>query len=577
VTRSLFTLIAGLAVIAMPVGHAPTSAQIAAPGEQATPSRPPRHPRISTQSQSVSYTHYVRPDGSATSFCSANEPCSLPRAVSLIGSASMRPGSLVFVQYGADGVYSQAALTFEGSGTAGEPIRFIGENGVRITGTRTRMSASQWTRVPDREFTWRAAWDDAATFVVGNVAQRPPVTTWRPIRVDDRLPPFTQSLGRPFTLEFPIRYTARTSVATVEAQHCTFWPDRQNDVVYVHMCHDGPPAEADNVFLGPSGWGSVVINGDFLSLENIAIEQVTGTALKINPSAQGTVLRNVTARAAQVWLEGVNTVAEDLDVSHVITQGVHPTQCYDANPDFGRGECWNASGDGRALLVGRQGRDSSTGQVVRRARVHRSWNGARIDGRQTLEDSTFWGFPNHSLEVSGTGGVVRDSVFLNGQDSIYLEGEPFDDLTVEHNVFVNSALFWVSRDRAGGRPPSGWRFRHNILGAIVYDDKTYPSVTADCNLWIASSANPLMKVTGTDGASDVSYPTLDMIRSQTPLERSSMVVPASKWTDGTLFRRFTGQSAMDFDFTPVNPDAIVLCGQVVGPDAMRRAVPRREN
>ena len=101
----------------------------------------------------MSYTHFVRPDGSSTSFCTQREPCSLTRAVSLIGSANMRPGSLVLVQYGADGVYSQAALTFDGSGTAGEPIRFIGENGVRLTGTRARRPASQWTRVPDREFT----------------------------------------------------------------------------------------------------------------------------------------------------------------------------------------------------------------------------------------------------------------------------------------------------------------------------------------------------------------------------------------------------------------------------------------
>ena len=209
VTRSLFTLIAGLAVIAMPVAHAPTSAQIAAAEEQATAARPPRNPGSPTRSQSMSYTHYVRPDGSPTSSCSANEPCSLTRAVSLIGSANMRPGSSVLLQRGADGVYSQAALTFAGSGTAEEPIRFIGENGVRLTGTRARAPAAQWTRVPEREFTYRIAWDDSATFAVGNVAQRPPVTTWRPIRVDDRLPPYTQSLGRPFTLDFPIRFTAR--------------------------------------------------------------------------------------------------------------------------------------------------------------------------------------------------------------------------------------------------------------------------------------------------------------------------------------------------------------------------------
>jgi hypothetical protein len=566
-------LFVGLTVVAMPLTQMKTTAQAVSLEMQTQGPKPPRNPRIGSQSQSVSYTHYVRPDGSSTSFCSANEPCSLARAVSIVGTANMRPGSVVLVQYGNDGVYSQGPLTFNGSGTAEEPIRFIGESGVRLTGTRTRAPAAQWMRAPDRQYTWRFPWDDDSSYVVMNVAQRPPVTTWQSIRVDDRAPPFTQSLGRPFSLDFPIRFTPRSSVAQVEAHHCTFWNDRQNGFVYVHMCHDGQPADADNVFFGSSGWGSVVINGDYLSLENIALEQVTGTALKVNPSATGTVLRNVAARATQVWLEGVNTLAEDLDVSHVITQGIDPTLCYDANPDFGRGECWNARGDGRALLVGRQGRDTSTGQIVRRARVHRSWNGARIDGRQTLEGSTFWGFPNHTLEASGAGGAIRHNVFLNGQDSIYLEGEPFDDLTVEHNIFVNGALFWVSRDRVGGRAPTGWRFRYNILNTLVYDDKTYPSVTADCNLWVTNST-AMLKVTGTDGASDASYATLDAIRSRTPLERNSAVLPGSKWTDGTLFRSFLGQSTATFDFTPVNPDAMVLCGQVVGPDVTRRATPR---
>ena len=60
----------------------------------------------------------------------------------------MPPGSTVLVQRGADGIYSQAALTFAGSGAAGNPIKFIGENGVRITATRVKPDAAGWTLVP---------------------------------------------------------------------------------------------------------------------------------------------------------------------------------------------------------------------------------------------------------------------------------------------------------------------------------------------------------------------------------------------------------------------------------------------
>jgi hypothetical protein len=518
--------------------------------------------------QNNAFTHFVTPDGSATSFCTQREPCSLPRAVSLIGSANMPPGSTVLVRYGTDGVYSQGPLTFEGSGRADQPIKFIGEDRVRITGTRFKPPANRWTRAPSRQFTYQLDWDDEANFVAGHAAQRPPVTTWRPILVDDRLPPFTQSLGRPFLLEFPVRYTPRTSIEAVEAQHCTIFNDRTNNKVYVHMCHDGPPREADNLYLASSGWGMITINGDYLWLENIAIEQAVGLGLRVNTSSNGTVLRRIQARASQVWLEGTNTLAEDLDIGHVIAQGTHPTQCYDANPDFGAGECWNAGGDGRALLVGRERRTTSFGQIVRRARIHRSWNGARVDGRNTLEYSTLWGFPNHSLEASGTGGVFRHNIILNGQDSIFLRTNPFDDLTVENNLFVNSAYFTVSTDGNGGTTPTiGWRFRYNILSGIVFDEKTFATVDSDCNLFIPyPGVSRMMKVLGSNGGRDTDYDTLDQVRSRTPLERNSASLPLSSWTDGTLFRQFIGQASAEFDFTPVRAEAVDVCGRRIGPE-----------
>ncbi len=88
--------------------------------------------------KAITYTHFVSPNGSATSLCTLQQPCSLTRAVTLAGSASMPPGSNVLVQFGADGIYSQPPLTFDGSGAAGNPIKFIGENGVRITGSRVK-------------------------------------------------------------------------------------------------------------------------------------------------------------------------------------------------------------------------------------------------------------------------------------------------------------------------------------------------------------------------------------------------------------------------------------------------------
>ena len=77
------------------------------------------------------------------------------RAAALAGSQSMPPGSTVLLQRGADGIYSQGSLNFAGSGAAGNPIKFIGENGVRITGTRVKPDPSAWTLVPGRQYTYQ--------------------------------------------------------------------------------------------------------------------------------------------------------------------------------------------------------------------------------------------------------------------------------------------------------------------------------------------------------------------------------------------------------------------------------------
>ena len=462
--RSILTLVVGLAALAPVVLQPFVRADGATLDNDATTSRaqrvPPTRPSVAT------YTHFVRSDGSTTSFCAEREPCSLSRAVSLIGSSNMRPGSAVLVQFGSDGVYSQAALTFAGSGTAQEPIRFVGENGVRLTGTRFKPEPSRWTRVQGRQFTYQLDWDEQTAFPVDNAAQRPPVKTWRPIRVDDRRPPFTQSMGRPFSLEFPIRYTARSSIAQVEAQHCTIWNDRSNNKVYVHMCHDGPPADADNLYLGSSGWGSVVINGDYLWLENLAIEQTTGTGLKVNPSANGTVLKRIAARASQVWLEGTNTLAEVLDVGHFITQGLHPTECYDANPDFGVGaSAGNRRRRGTALLIGR---DKSQLRPAGRWCVGRKsiapGTAAVWTGSQTLEDSEILGIPEPY--------VGRRVARVCHQPQCVPERAGLDlsrGTTVRQShrraqrVRRRRPFLGESRRAMVAPAPSGWRFRHNIL------------------------------------------------------------------------------------------------------------------
>jgi hypothetical protein len=497
------------------------------------------------------YTHYVTPDG-VSSVCTEIAPCSLRMSSQFPFPA----GSVVRV---ATGEYSTAQLTFGRSGTAAAPIRFSFAAGARLSGTRDKPAT--WAPTEGHPHVFETTDCGLTTCgLVGTVAQRSPAT-WRPIRVDDRLPPFTVSLGRPIDLEIPPPFKPVYSLADVEAQHGTFMTTAAR--VYVHSYHDGQPTPEDDLYVAPAHWGSVRIEGDFLEFDGLTIEKTSGTGLHVRPSANRTVLRRLTARAAQVWLEGWNTIAEDIDVSHVIKQGPpNDPHAYDANPDFGIGENWQGHAKGDALLIGRQGVQGGR-QTVRRARVHRSWNGVRVDGHNTLEGSWLWGFPNHSMQASGSGVIIRDNVVAAGQDSLYLEGTFFDHLTVEHNAFVNALLVWASRDgQPIGTAPTSWTLRGNILPAIVLDDRTVTAMTAGCNAYVPKSSYPshVVKVTNTAGGFDVTYRSLAAAQAA-ELEPESIELPFTFWTDGGALRNFVNQT----DPTSDMGEPLTVCGERVGP------------
>ena len=104
----------------------------------------------------------------------------------------------------------------------------------------------------------------------------------------------------------------------------------------------------------------------------------------------------------------------------------------------------------------------------------------------------------------------------------------------------------------------------------MYDDKTYATVTSDCNLFIRSvSGNDLMVVTFPPGQKGLSFSTLAQIQANTTLDAHSVELPSTKWTDGTLFRRYSGQASVDFDFGPVSSAAaLVACGTRIGPTTL---------
>ena len=363
--------------------------------------------------KAITYTHFVSPNGSATSLCTLQQPCSLTRAVTLAGSASMPPGSTVLVQYGADGIYSQPALTFDGSGAAGQPDQVhrrerrahhrdarqarlrrrgrwsrAGDTPINSTGTRWRSSPPCRPSVP------RSPTGDRSGSRTGGRRSRRR-------RLDASISGFRRCTP-------PVR-----SINEVEAQAGTAWHDTANNTVYVHLFDDtAPPRDGTNLYLTSAGWGTLTINGDYIWLENLTIEHATPEGLRVNTSANGTVLKRITALAAIVNLRGINTLAEDLNVSHVIRQRTDPVECYDANPGFGVGECWNANAIGQALGIGDRGRARPlTGRSSAAPSSIVRGMAAGFTERTRWSTRRFWGFPNHTLGGGGTGGVIRNNVF----------------------------------------------------------------------------------------------------------------------------------------------------------------------
>jgi hypothetical protein len=511
-------------------------------------------------------THYVTATGVSSGTCTQAAPCNAWWLTQLT-AAQLPPGSIVDI---ADGYYSNGlALEFARNGTASQPITVRVGPTAWFTGGRVKPAV--WTKTAGYAYIYETVWDEApggspGGFAVGTVIQREP-TTWVPILVDDRRPPFTTSAGRPFSLELPPPLKQVWTLADVEAQSGTWLASHAANRIYVHMYHDGPPAEGDDLHVGYAHGGAWHITGDYWVIEGLKIAKTSGTGLWVKPSANGTVIRNLTMQASQVWLEGTNTLAEDVDISHVIKQAPpSEDECvgYDANPAFGVGECWHAAASGNALLIGKEGATHSFGQVVRRAKVHRSWNGAYLNGANTLEDSSLWGFPNHTLQIKGVGGVLRGNVLSNGQDSLYMEGSPFGNLVIEHNIFVNAVLVWVNRDGVGGSVPGPWRFWHNVLPVLGYDDKTIQTASVDCNIYIPKDAgqNRVISITGTDANQDqnIVYATLAAAKAAA-LEPNSRELPWTYWTAGKLFLNFVHQAVPTFDFS----SPLTVCGRGAGP------------
>ena len=385
-----------------------------------------------------------------------------------------------------------------------------------------------------------------------------------------------------WTCRSPIRSGRR--IDAVELHRCTFWNDTPANKVYVHMCHNGIPVTVDDLYFGRARWGDTIVQGDGLWWENIDIQHVRltlGAGMLVEPTggAHGHQEQRLPSAACR-------------DGRQRHARGGHRHRlrdCPGTGPRTGvttrtantsgltARSCFNASGEGTALHSwrGRQRRVLGTGCPTHTP--HRSLE-RRLRGRREHPGRQHpLGVPEpQSLERGGTGGVIRGNVSANSQDIIHLSLHPFDRLTVENNLFLHDALFWISYNQDGGTPTTAWTFRNNIAASLIIEDLTYQGLTSNCNLWIKNYRGRDTGFVSMDnpnysGGAVFSHTSLaDFRAAHPPLDRNSRELPASKWTDGTQFANFVSQRYPTFSFDPAGPSAEALnmpgCGRV-GPSA----------
>ena len=381
-------------------------------------------------------------------------------------------------------------------------------------------------------------------------------------------------------MDEPVKYTRKYASVDVEAQHCTFYHDTTNNVLRMHPCRELPPTDADQYYAGTDRWGTISFtgNGDYISLENFSIEHTTGHGLLINDSSTGTNFSNIRMLSSAMWAKGRGTTATDILIKQVAAQGAPHVECYSeqyGGSGLASRSCWQAHGDGHNLLMGVSDTTWYYNQKFDRVTLERGWNALSINGPNTLDHLTIWGFANHAGNSSGTNVVVRNAVIGASQDSWFSADEPWGTHTFEHNLFYSSVLFWCGREGSSNGvvcpvDPPGWTFRHNIMSSMVDDWMDEPTLHRDCNVWMPrSSTQDLLRVSQ-PGGTTIDYRTVSAIQAGTTNDDHSTSQPSANWYNRTIFAFNTSQEQYPYNLTlaPDGADLLTVCGGVAGPDTL---------
>jgi hypothetical protein len=507
---------------------------------------------------------YVSASGSASSGCTVGDPCTMTRAVAICNAGTISPGDTVHL---AAGVYNEPVITLGSSscnGTEGNHIKWVGasvtassanyaalglDTGTRFVGTTHQVVVASVSLTSGRTYTYEYPWDEASTgWSVSYVAQRPPAPAFDTITVDE-------GDNKEWQIAFPPRYRNNTSIAAVEAQSCSAWNDTTANKVYFHLCDSEAPTANHNVYLVRSGYGSILVAGDYHWIENVQFEHgsSSGYGLRVDSTSEGFQGENLYFRAASFRTQGTNGTIDGLNSRAVAIQGPSGgAGCLIT----GIGSCWDDDGGGTAVEVGIPSSAASTGNVLANADVRMFWNAMKLSGANTIRDSIAWGGPNHALSIdAGTGSTVLRVIVDNAQEGVHFNADTLN-FSITYSIFPRAVV--LGNTIGPTTTPVGGTFTHNITSKINANDAVADTggLTSDCNLFLPNyggldTADIYEWGVTTPG---VSYNNLTDIRNNTANEDNSVhLADDAYWA--ALFENYVMPATANPDYRPVSSSA----------------------
>jgi hypothetical protein len=447
------------------------------------------------------FNRYVKADGLASGTCSTPETaCTWEYAITVVPCAqtiSIAPGTYNYV----NGYMFKAFCT--------ETTRrdWRGQGTVISTGIVESPPHTAWTLSNDCggpcQYTYEMPFDAEAkgyrsSGVDGPFIAHQAGANVPPIRVAEHN--LGGGVGLQSHEQVPFAFTTATpayhrveSVAQVELQFGTYL--YLNKKILAHFYEDtGPPRADMRIGIGRSNAGAIIMDGGSGErFENIQFWYALtgGYCIQLTQQTKWIVLSNITTKGCAWAISGDGHLIERPWAEVFYGQGRYTPPspggigCYDANPTFGRNECFNQDGGGDQFNI-----VNATNITVRNGLSEKSWGGLLniINSRNVLvEDFEARWSPNHLCGVLNTDDVtLRRVQCLSAQEATYSQE------TADHGnrrLRIENSALWPNAFQTGLMDRDNSMYNTVFFAPLSIGATGIATWKGDCNVAISPNEN----------------------------------------------------------------------------------------